>query len=156
MYSLFSIISAALISYASAWTFDEIISLMEYTEHELDLSSLLPFEKQQSTLPCFSPTLIQKRLLQPIHHCSFHLIRCLWYSMNRERDPVGGDPLMHPPVALTLIPFSVKLPWRLHIGSAWAIIKDNSSQVENKLEKKWIVGHRGCPTPDCYMAGMLM
>lgn len=56
--------------------------------------------------------------------------------MNRELDPVGVDLLMHPPVALTLIPFSVKLPRRLHIGSAWAIIKDIGAQVENKLKKE--------------------
>lgn len=117
---------------------------MDYEAYELEdtPSPLLPTEKQQST-PCFYPTLIQKRLLQPIHtivlFLPIALIRCLWYSMNRERDPVGVDPLMHPPVALTLIPFSVKLPWRLHIGSAWAIIKDNGAQVKSKLKKKWVV-----------------
>lgn len=65
------------------------------------------------------------------------LIRCLWYSTNRERDPVGVAPPMHPPVALTLIPFSVKLPWRLLTGSVWA--NKNGAQVENKLKKKWVV-----------------
>lgn len=57
----------------------------------------------------FSPSSI----VLPLPLC---LIGCLWYSMNRERDPVGVDPLMHPPVALTLIPFSVKAAHGLSMG----------------------------------------
>ncbi len=40
--------------------------------------------------------------------------------MNRERDPVGVDPLMHPPVTLTLILFlceaAMKTAHQLSVG----------------------------------------
>lgn len=74
--------------------------------------------------------------------------------MNRERDSVGVDPLMHPPVTLTLILFFVKLLRRLHIGSAWALIKDYRAQVETNWKKKGFkkkcISCQGCPTPDAY------
>lgn len=59
--------------------------------------------------------------------------------MNRDRDPVGVDPLMHPPVALTLIPFfseaATSTAHRLSVGYHERQQRA-STQVENKLKKK--------------------
>lgn len=111
---MFSITSQGLLRHAS--TLDEMISLMDYKVLKLEDASSphLPAGKTQSTSPLFlsdSHSEATPSVYTPLFFSyPVPLISGLWYRMNRERDPVGVDPLMHPPVALTLIPFSVKLP----------------------------------------------
>lgn len=75
--------------------------------------------------------------------------------MNRERDPVGVDPLMHPPVALTLIHFSVKIAHGLCMD-----YHEKKSKKANSQRKRGcyisLQAAKAALTPDCSLAGMLM
>ena len=81
--------------------------------------------------------------------------------MNRARDPVGVDPLMHPPVALTLIPFSVKLAMNTAHQLSVGYHKRQRSTSGKQTQKEMgcfilLQAAKAAPTPDGYTAGMLM